>query len=82
MDAGSGWVKAMHSILLEAYKVSRHGPILAPERVHWQHCYEQLCGQADEQEVPPLVFFRADGHTGRAKRSKGRNLLERLIRHQ
>lgn len=82
LEAGSVWAKAMHRYLLEAYKASRQGPIVAPERVHWQYCYEQLCGQADEEEVPPLVFFKADGRTGRAKRSKGRNLLERLVRHQ
>ena len=72
----------MHSYLLEAYKASRHGPIQPPERVHWQQCYEQLCGQADEEELPPLVFFKANGRTGRAKRSKGRNLLDRLMLHQ
>lgn len=82
IEQGSGWAKAMHSYMLEAYKASRHGPIVAPERVHWQHCYEQLCGQADEQELPPLVFFKANGRTGRAKRSKGRNLLDRLVLHQ
>ncbi|MVM42288.1 transposase [Spirosoma sp. HMF3257] len=53
-----------------------------PEPAHWRHCYEQLCWQADEEELPPLVFFKADGRTGRAKRSKGRNLLDRLILHQ
>lgn len=82
IEQGSGWAKAMHSYLLEAYKASRHGPIVAPERVHWQHCYEQLCGQADEEELPPLVFFKANGQTGRPRRSKGRNLLDRLILHQ
>lgn len=82
IEQGSGWAKAMHSYLLEAYKASRHGPILTPERLHWQRCYEQLCGQAEEEELPPLVFFKANGQSGRAKRSKGRNLLERLILHQ
>ena len=82
IEQGSGWAKAMHTYLLEAYKASRHGPLLVPERMHWRHCYEQLCGQADEEELPPLVFFKADGRTGRAKRSKGRNLLDRLILHQ
>lgn len=81
-EAGSVWANSMHSLLLEAYRASRHGPILAPERVYWQQCYEQLCEQADEEELPPLVFFKADGRTGRAKRSKGRNLLERLVYHQ
>lgn len=82
IEQGSVWAKAMHSYLLEAYKASRHGPILAPERLHWQYCYEQLCGQADAEELPPLVFFKAKGGHSRAKRSKGRNLLDRLILHQ
>lgn len=82
IEQGSGWAKTMHSYLLEAYKASRHGPLRAPEQAHWRQCYEQLCGQADEEELPPLVFFKVDGRTGRTKRSKGRNLLDRLVRHQ
>lgn len=81
-EQGSKWASAMHSFLLEAYKASRHGPLLAPEQVYWRDCYEQLCGQADEEELPVLVFFKANGQTGRPKRSKGRNLLDRLILHQ
>lgn len=77
IEQGSGWAKAMHSYLLEAYKASWHGPLLAPEAIHWRHCYEQLCGQADEEELPPLVFFKANGERGRPRRSKGRNLLDR-----
>jgi len=82
VEQGSSWANALHSYLLEAYKASRYGPVLAPEQVHWRDCYEQLCGQADQEELPPLVFFKANGQTGRATRSKGRNLLDRLIRHQ
>lgn len=81
-EQGSKWANAMHGYLLEAYKASRHGPLLAPEQVHWRYCYEQLCGQAHQEELPPLVFFKANGRTGRAKRSKGRNLLDRLVLHQ
>lgn len=82
IEQGSGWAKALHSYLLDAYKASRHGPLLPPEAVHWRDCYEQLCGQADEEELPPLIFFKANGQTSRPKRSKGRNLLDRLILHQ
>jgi transposase len=82
IEAGSHWAKAMHSYLLDAYKASRHGSLIPPEAVHWRHCYEQLCGQADEEERPPLVFFKANGQTGRPRRSKGRNLLDRLVLHQ
>jgi transposase len=82
IEQGSGWAKTMHSYLLETYKASRNGPLSVSEQVHWRQCYEQLCEQADQEELPPLVFFNAEGRTGRAKRSKGRNLLERLVLHQ
>lgn len=82
MESGSVWARQMHSFLLEAYKASRPGPIGPREAVHWRDCYGQLCEQADEEELAPLVFFKANGETGRANRSKGRNLLDRLILHQ
>lgn len=82
MEQGSRWAKAMHGYLLEAYQMSRHGPIPPDEQPHWRSRYEQLCGQGDEEERPALVFFKADGRTGRAKASKGRNLLGRLVGHQ
>jgi len=82
IEQGSRWAGAMHGYLLDAYRASRHGPISPDEQAHWRSRYEQLCGQADEEELPMLVFFKADGRSGRAKRSKGRNLLDRLIGHQ
>lgn len=82
MEAGSVWPNAMHSYLLETYKASRHGPIPADEQAQWRSRYKQLCEQADEQELPPIVFLKANGGTRRAKRTKGRNLLDRLILHQ
>ena len=82
IEGGSEWAKRMHRFLLEAYKASRHGPIGPLEAVHWRACYWQVCEQADEEELAPLVFFKANGTTGRTVRSKGRNLLDRLILHQ
>jgi len=82
IEQGSKWAKAMHDYLLNAYQASRHGPIAAHEQVRWRTGYEENCGQGDRGERPPLVFFKADARTGRAKCSKGRNLLARLILHQ
>ncbi len=82
IEQGAVWAGAMHGYLLEAYKASRHGPIAANEAQYWRACYGQVCEQADEEELPPIVFFKANGQTGRSRRSKGRNLLDRLIRHQ
>jgi len=69
IEQGSKWAGAMHSYLMEAYKASRHGPIVAVEQMRWRTGYEALCGQGDEEELPALVFFKANGRTGRAKRS-------------
>lgn len=82
IDQGSGWAGAMHTYLLEAYQASRHGPIDSLQRADWLVGYAQVCQQGDAEELPGLVFFKADGRQRRAKRSKGRNLLERLVTHQ
>lgn len=82
IERGRQWAKAMHAYLLRAYQATRCGPIALAERERWRAEYEQLCRQADQEEIPALVFFKKDGSTGRSKRTKGRNLLERLIQHQ
>jgi transposase len=82
IERGSRWAKAMHAYLLRAYQATRCGPLAVVEQSRWLVEYEELCRQADEEELPALVFFKKDGSTGRSKRSKGRNLLERLIGHQ
>lgn len=79
---GSQWARAMHGYLLRAYQATRCGPLALAEQARWRSEYEELCRQADAEELPALVFFKKDGSTGRSKRSKGRNLLERLIGHQ
>lgn len=82
VDQGRQWASAMHAYLLRAYQATRCGPIVPTDQAQWLAEYERLCQQGDGEELPALVFFKADGCTGRSKRSKGRNLLERLIRHQ
>lgn len=81
-EQGRLWAMALHAYLLRAYQATRCGPIELTQRERWRVEYEELCAQADEQEFPALVFFKADGSTGRSKRTKGRNLLHRLITHQ
>ena len=82
IEQGCQWASALHGYLLKAYQATRCGPILLADQARWRTEYEQLCQQGDEQELPALVFFKADGSTGRLKRNKSRNLLERLIHHQ
>lgn len=82
VDQGRQWASALHAYLLKAYQATRCGPIVPKDQAQWLQEYERLCQQADEEELPGLVFFKADGRTGRARRTKGRNLLERLILHR
>jgi len=82
IDQGRQWAGALHGYLLKAYQASRHGPIEADRQACWRADYEHLCQQGDAEELPALVFFKADGSRDRSNRTKGRNLLERLMHHQ
>lgn len=82
IEGGSQWASAMHAYLLRAYQATRCGPLTLADQGRWRAEYEQLCQQADAEEIPTLVFFKKDGSTGGSKRTKGRNLLARLLDHQ
>lgn len=82
IEQGSIWAKDMHGYLLQAYKATRHQPIALNQQHQWRSRYQQLCQQADAEELPGLVFFKPDARTTRPKRSKARNLLERLMTHR
>lgn len=68
--------------LLQAYKTTQGQPIALNQQHRWRSRYRQLCEQADAEELPVLVFFKPDARTTRPKRSKVRNLLERLMTHR
>lgn len=76
------WASGLHEYLLKAHQAIRCDPIVLADQAQWRADYKQLCQQGNEQELPALIFFKADVSTGRAKRSKGRNLLERLVYHR
>lgn len=82
IEGGRQWASALHAYLLRAYQATRCGPLALADQERWRVEYEQLCRQADEEELPALVFFKKDGRPGRSQRTKGRNLLERLAEHQ
>lgn len=77
-----GWAGALQGYLLKACQASRQRPVEPDQQTCWRTDGEHLCQQGDAEEQPALVFFKADGSTGRSKRTKGRNLLERLMHHQ
>lgn len=83
-EQGRGWAKAMQALLLDLYEASRAGPLPSAEGWYWRQRYSELCAQGDCEELPPLVFQDVQGKVSnkRPKRSKGRNLLDRLVAHQ
>lgn len=67
------WAEEMHEFLLEVYKMSN--PIVAAEELR-KH-YQAILTQAEQEEPPPQ-----QGKRGRPKKSRGRNLLDRLRTYQ
>jgi transposase len=73
MENGSLWADEMHEFLLDLHKMPR--PIVAAEEIR-QH-YRILLAQADLEEPPPQR-----GPRGTPKQSVGRNLFNRLKKHE
>lgn len=84
VEQGRVWAKGMQQLLLDLYEASRAGPLVEAEGWYWQQQYRYWCAQGDGEEQPGLVFYGMSGKplNKRPKRSKGRNLLERLRTHQ
>lgn len=77
---GQQWAKAMQDLLLEilADVKAQDSSVLPAEKAqHYTEVYRNLLKQA-EIECPPPDEQRQPGQRGRIKRSKARNLLERL----
>ena len=73
MDDGSLWAEEMREFLLDLYKMPH--PVAAAEEVR-KHCHVILA-HADAEEPPPQP-----GSRGKPKHSVGRNLLNRLKKHE
>jgi transposase len=73
------WAKQMQALLIEiAQAVDDAGGWLAPNEAEpWRQRYRELLDAA-EKECPPPDESQREGKRGRLKRSKARNLLERL----
>jgi transposase len=76
-EQGSIWAKYMHVFLFELYQASQKGTQLVNDKENWLKKYQDICLIADQQEPPPLK-----GKRGKPKNTKGRNLLNRLVKHQ
>lgn len=77
---GQQWAKQMQQLLLEINKaVDEAGGSLSPEAAEtYLQRYRDLLQAAEKECPPPDESQRKKGSRGRLKRSKARNLLERL----
>jgi transposase len=67
----------MQNFLLELYKTGFHQRINRKENIIAQ--YERICSEWEIEEPPPI---KTENKRGKTKKTKARNLLERLTTHQ
>ena len=72
----SKWAAQMHHFLLDLYQATQKATQVVTNKDVWLHEYQHICRQADAEESPPT-----QGKRGKPKKTKGRNLLERLVKH-
>ena len=71
------WAKVFKLFLLSVYKMPFEERVR--RRKHIESRYDLICNIGEKAESPPL---KTAGRKGRYKRTKGRNLVERLIREK
>ena len=76
-ENGSQWATQMQDLLLELFNQSQKATIILDNKSIWIEQYRLICQMADQQEPPPIKSKR-----GKPKNSKGRNLLNRLVKYQ
>jgi transposase len=76
---GRKWAEKMHSLLMYAYEFSSGGSSVLPAKKYKTVLsrYRQIIKEANREEPPPEPRPK-----GRPKKTKGRNLLERLERYE
>lgn len=78
IEQGSKWAGLMRELLLYAYEKSDKGSAAAADPAFIERQYERICKRADEEEPKAQQRFKHK----RAKKTKGRNLLERLVKYK
>ncbi len=71
------WAKVFKSFLLSVYKMPFEERV--KQRKQIESRYDRICNIGEKAEPPPV---KTTGSKGRHKRTKGRNLVERLIREK
>jgi len=76
-EQGRQWASQMQILLRLLYRRSAAGTQTVPDPQRWSRVYDTLCQHAHREE-PPL---RRAHRKGKATRTTGRNLVERLIKY-
>ncbi len=74
----SKWGGAMKELLLEMYVKSDYGQGISAETGAFEQRYEEILSSGEKEEPPPVRV----NLKGKLKRTKGRNLLERLRKYK
>lgn len=80
IDEGRKWAALMQGFLLELYYKSDYGKGVVENFSIYSTRYDEICCMADVEEPTPLP--RKEKARGKTKQSKGRNLLDRLVKHK
>ena len=79
IDSGSVWAKLMQNYLLNLFEISQKEALPQHLLSKYVREFHQICQQGFIEEPPPIKMV---GRKGRIKKSKGRNLLERISQNQ
>lgn len=73
------WASQMHDLLMYAYKFSLNGRGVLPDKKLkvLRKQFAKILAAADKEEPPPTIKKK-----GRPKKSKGRNLMDRLVLYE
>jgi transposase len=74
---GTLWAISMKELLLSLFHHSQQGKQQVNYFAYWQKLYEDFCQQGLREE--PLLAYK---NKTRSKKTKGRNLLERLLQYK
>ena len=77
-ERNSYWASRMQHLLLAAYAESDQGQGVVSDFDFLGRRYDYICRIADKEEPPPLQRYKGK----RPKKTKGRNLLDRLVKHK
>lgn len=73
----SRWAKTFKAFLMNVYEMPFEDRVKRRQQIESR--YSHICKIGNQQELPPI---KLTGKRGRYKRTKGRNLVERLIREK